>query len=142
MANKGTFTKILAAAGIIFVWLPVLAPVLFAIGGFVQERVFHFDFLIPGELFIVVFAGGLMLLWAAVRAKMFRGFIGWSLLAAVILLFGSQGIAVATGIASGEREAAGFWWILVMGMFILYDLAVVILGIGGIRLLRKLRNAS
>jgi len=27
-------------------------------------------------------------------------------------------------------------------MFILYDLAVVILGIGGIRLLRKLRNAS
>lgn len=142
MANKGTITKILAAAGTIFVWLPVLAPFLFAIGGFAQERVFHFDFLIPGELFFVVFAGGLMLLWAAVRAKMFRGFIGWSLLAAVVLLFGSQGIAVATGIASGEREAAGFWWILVMGMFILYDLAVVILGIGGIRLLRKLRNAS
>lgn len=79
-----------------------------------------------------------MLLWAAVRAKTFRGFIGWNLLAAAVLLFGSQGVAVATGIASGEREAAGFWWILVMGMFILYDLAVVILGIGGIRLLRKL----
>ncbi len=139
MENKGTVTKILAAAGTIFVWLPVLAPFLFAIGGYAQEQVFRFDYLIPGELFIVVFAGGLMLLWAAVRAKTCRGFIGWSLLAAVILLFGSQGIAVATGIASGEREAAGFWWILIMGMFVLYNLTVVMLGVGGLRLFRRIK---
>ncbi len=74
--------------------------------------------------------------------KNLPGIIGWTLLAAVILVFGGQGIAVATGIASGEREATSFWWILIMGMFVLYDLVVVMIGIGGIRLLRKLKNAS
>jgi len=142
MGKKSIFTKILAVGGMILVWLPILAPVI--LGGivFFQSGEFHFDYLIPGELFLVVFAGGLMLLWAAVRAKTFRGIIGWSFLAAVILLFGSQGIAVATGIASGEREATGFWWILIMSLFVLYDLTVVIIAITGIRLLRKLNTVS
>ena len=142
MENKGTFTKILTAVGTVLVWLPILAPFIF--GGIVSLRSgrFHFDYLMPGELFILVFAGGLLLLWGAVRAKCCRRIIGFSLLAAAILLVGSQWIAVASGLASGELEASGFWWILVLTVFGLYILAVIFTGIGGLRLLRKLYKTS
>jgi hypothetical protein len=142
MEKKGTFTTILAAGGTILAWLPILAILLFGGIGFLQSGMLNFDYLIPAELFIVVLVGGLMLLWAAVRAKACRGIIGWSLLAAVIFLVGSQALAVATGVASGERDAAGFWWILVLSLLGLYVLAVLLIGIGGIRLLFKLKKSS
>lgn len=142
MEKKNTFTRILAVGGTILVWLPILAPFIF--GGIVSLRSgrFHFDYLMPGELFLLVFAGGLLLLWAAVRARTCRRIIGFSLLAAIILLFGSQGTAVVSGLASGKLEASGFWWITVLIVFGLYILAVLFTGIGGLRLLQKLYKAS
>jgi len=50
----------------------------------------------------------------------------------------SQLLAVVTGLASGETEPVGWQWALVLGMILGYNLALVVTGIGGLRLLRDL----
>jgi hypothetical protein len=138
MENKGTLTKILAITGMVLVWFPLLAPVLLSVVLFVQAGMFRFDYLMPAELFPVALGGGLLLLWAAIRARSRRAVIGWGLGIAVGLLFGSQALAVVTGLASGEIEATGWQWALVLGSLIVYILALIAVGVGGILLLKDL----
>lgn len=142
MGNKTTLTKILAILGTVLTWLPVLAPVLFSAARFIQARRFRFDYLMPAELFPLFLAGGLLLLWAAARAHSQRGIIGWSFGIAIVLLFGSQVLAVVTGLASGETEPAGLWWAIMLGAIIAYALTIVVMGVGGIFLLRDLFKPS
>jgi hypothetical protein len=138
MENKGTLTKILAITGTVLVWFPLLAPVLLSVVLFVQAGMFRMDYLMPAELFPVALGGGLLLLWAAIRARSRRAVIGWGLGIAVGLLFGSQALAVVTGLASGEIEATGWQWALVLGSLIVYILALIAVGVGGILLLKDL----
>jgi hypothetical protein len=138
MENKGTLTKILAITGMVLVWFPLLAPVLLSVVLFVQVGMFRMDYLMPAELFPVALGGGLLLLWAAIRARSRRAVIGWGLGIAVGLLFGSQALAVVTGLASGEIEATGWQWALVLGSLIVYILALIAVGVGGILLLKDL----
>ena len=104
MRKKDVLTKILAIAGTILVWLPVLALVIITGAMLVQRGEFHFDYLIPAELFPVFLGGGLLLLWAANRAKCYRRWIGAGLGAALVFLFAGQAAAVATGLASGTTK--------------------------------------
>jgi hypothetical protein len=67
-----------------------------------------------------------------------RRLIAWALGAAVVLLVASQGLAVLTGLADGSTPTGGWQWALVLGMLIGFILAVIVLGIGGIMLLRAL----
>lgn len=138
MENKGTFTKILAIAGTVLVWFPLLAPVLISLIFLVQEGEFRLDYLMPAELFPFALTGGLLLLWAAIRARARLKLIGWSLGIAVGMLVGSQALAVATGLASGETEATGWQWALVLGSLFAYILALVEVGVGGVLLLKNL----
>jgi hypothetical protein len=57
---------------------------------------------------------------------------------AVGLLVGGQVLAVVTGLASGETEPAGWWWALVLASIVVYSLALVVIGVGGLLLLRDL----
>ena len=138
LENKGIFTKILAILGIVLAWFPILAPVLLSAFAYLRGRVFLFDYLMPAELFPLAFAGGLLLLWAAIRAHSRRGFIAGGLCASIALLIGGQALAVATGLASGETEPIGWSWMLVIGSLIGYILALVAVGIGGILLLKDI----
>jgi len=138
MEKKHTITKILAIAGTILIWLPLLAPVLLSAVLLLTERMFRFDYLMPAELFPLALVGGGLLLWAALRARSHRAQIGWGLAVAVVLLFGGQVLAVVTGLASGEIEPAGWWWILVLSSLAVYSLALVIVGLGGALILRDL----
>ena len=138
MENKGTLTKTLAVAGTIFVWLPILAPILFSVISLIADGVSRFDYLMPAELGLFAFGGGILLLVAAVLARSQVKFIGWGLGIALITVVGGQVIAVLTGLASGETEATGWQWGLVVGSLAVYSLAVVAIGIGGILLLRNL----
>jgi hypothetical protein len=66
--------------------------------------------------------------------------IAWGcaiLLAALVL---TQIAAGATGLASGEYELEGWRMYLTGGLMILYDLAVIFLGITGIRLISRLHT--
>jgi len=142
MEKKGVLTKILAIVGMVLVWMPILAPVVFMVIKLTQGGGFNFDFLMPAELFPVVLLGGALLIWAALRSRLWIRFITWSLITAVVLLIGGQGIAVATGLASGEIEAAGWQWALVVATFIFFFVAVIVLGVSGILLVVGLFRQS
>ncbi len=138
MGNRNLLTKMLALIGTVLVWLPIVAPVFFSAVRLVQARRFLLDYLMPAELFLLVLVGGGLLIWAAIRARSQRALIGWGLGGAVLLLFGGQALAVATGLASGETEPTGWPWALVMGSISAYSLAVMVIGVGGARLVRDL----
>ena len=142
MEKKGVLTKILAIVGTMLVWFPILAPVLLSVAVIITERMFRFDYLMPAELFPATLVGGGLLIWAALRARSRRGIIGWGLGSAVGLLVGGQALAVATGLASGETEPAGWWWALVLASIVVYSLALVVIGVGGVLLLRDLFKPS
>lgn len=131
-------TKGLAVVGTTLVWFPVLAPVLLAVISWIVDGRFRFDYLMPGELFLLVLVGGVLLVWAALRAHARQKLIGWSLGGAVVLLVGSQALAVVTGLASGAIEPTGLWWTLVIILFAAYVLALIALGVGGALLLGDL----
>lgn len=138
MANKGTLTKYLAIAGTVLLILPVAAPVIFAFVALFTRGQFLFDYLLPAELLPVVLAGSGLLIWAAIRARAYRRLIIWSFAAGIVVLFAGQGLAVATGLATGEAEAEGIWWVLTLASLIVFDLAVVAVAAGGILLLRNI----
>jgi hypothetical protein len=138
MGKRDVLTKCLAVAGTWLVWFPVLAPILFAVASLSKDGRFRFDYLMPAELFLAVLTGSCLLLWAALRARSRRGFIGWSFGVAAVLLLSSMALAEVTGLASGETETGGWQWVLVLATLIGYDLAVVVIGVGGLLLLRDL----
>jgi len=138
MEKNSVFTKILAITGTVLVWFPILAPVLFSIVSVIGDGIFRFDYLMPAELFPAALAGGGLLIWAAIRAHSRQRLIGWGLGIAAGLLVGGQALAVVTGLASGETEPGGWWWLLVLASLVIYSLAVVDMGVGGVLLLRDL----
>lgn len=138
MENKGAFTKDLAITGTVLVWLPILAPIVFSLIRFIQRRVFQFDYLMPAELGLFAFGGGILLLVAAIRAHSRRGLIGWGLGIAFVMVVGGQALAVVTGLADGSTEIGGWQWTLVLGSLVLYTLAIVEIGVGGVLVLRDL----
>lgn len=142
MDKKSVFTRILAITGTVLVWLPLLAPLGFGLARLIQSGRFLFDYLMPAELFPIVLLGGLLLFWAAWRAQAQKRLIGWGLLAMVLLLVGSQVIAILTGLASGETEPGGWQMVLVLALLGVYCLAILAVGLGGVRLLRTLYRKS
>ncbi|MHB8192931.1 MAG: hypothetical protein ACYDGL_06615 [Bellilinea sp.] len=138
MNNRNGFTIGLAAAGTILAFIPLLAPAVFSVARYAQARRFNFDFLMPAELFPAALVGAGLLIWVATRAKLSRKWIVWSLVVAILLLVGSQTVAVVSGLATGEIEATGWPWMLVIGMLIGYTLAVASICVGAVLLLRDL----
>ena len=138
MKKRQRLTLLLAITGTALVWLPILAPLFFALGSLTRARRFHFDYLMPAELFPLVLAGGLALIWAAIRARTQRKLIGWSFGFALGMPFVGQLLAMATGLASGETEPSGWPWALVLASLGLYALAVAVMGVGGLLLVKDL----
>ncbi|HEY3312886.1 MAG TPA: hypothetical protein VGK00_14700 [Anaerolineales bacterium] len=138
MEKSGTLTKGLAITGTVFAWLPILATILTSVAGTLRSGRFRFDYLMPAELFPLALLGAGLLLWAALRAHSRQGLIGWSLAAAAIALLGSQALAVITGLASGKIGASGWPWAVVLAGIAAYALALIVIGIGGVLLLRDL----
>ena len=138
MEKKSVFTKILAIAGTILVWLSILAPVFFSMILFIQRHVLHFDFLMTAELFPVTLAGVGLLLWASWRAHTSQRLIVWGIALATFMLVGGAVIARITGLATGETEPAGWQWALVLASIAGYTLALIIIGLGGISLVGDL----
>ena len=101
-------TRVLAVLGTVLAWFPLAATVLISLAGSLVRGAFLFDYLMPAEFFPVALVGGGLLLWVAVRARLRRRWIAWSLGLAVALLAGVQGLAWAIGLASGEADAAGW----------------------------------
>ena len=142
MAKKGILTKVLAMVGTVLAWFPILAPVLLSVVLLITERLFRFDYLMSAELFPVALVGGGLLIWAALRARSRRRLIALGLGIAAGLLVGGQVLAVVTGLASGETEPVDWRWALVLASLVVYSLALVVVGVGGVLLLRSLFRPS
>ncbi len=138
MENKGTLTKVLAVAGTIFVWLPILAPILFSGALLIRAHMLRVDYLMPVELGLFAFGGGILLLVAAIRARSQVKLIGWGLGTAFVMMAGVMVIPMVTGLADGSTPIGGWEWMLVLGILAAYTLAVVAIGVGGVLLLRDL----
>ncbi len=136
MDKRALSSRVLAIAGTVLAWLPIAAPLVFAIGSLISEGRFRIDYLMPAEIFPVALAAGVLLLAAAILARSRVAWIAASLAAAVVLLAASQAIAWFTGLASGRIGAAGWPWAFTLACLAGYDLAVVALGIGGAVLVR------
>ena len=130
MEKKNVFTRSLAIIGTILAWLPVAAPFIFGFISLASDGIFRFDYLMPAEFAFLAFAGGILLLWAAIRARSRVGIIAWGLGIAVI--------AMAVLMLVGDVVPGSLEYWLAMGMLLLNALAVVLLGIGGILLWRDL----
>jgi hypothetical protein len=138
MEKKRTLTKILAIAGTVLAWFPILAPILLSVIFLIQRQRFLFDYLMPMELFFFTLIGGSLLIWAAIWAHSRQKLLGWSLGIAAGLFFGSQALAVVTGLASGATEPTGLWWSIIIAMLIIYILTLVLIATGGVLLLGDL----
>jgi len=138
MKKNDTLTRVLAISGTVFVWLPILAPIILAVVFFIKSGRFRFDYLMPAELFLLAVIGAILLFWGAVRAGSHVRLILWGFIVCVSLLVGSQAIAVVTGLASGAAEATGWRFSLVMGVFAGFLLAFLLVGVAGILLIRSL----
>ncbi|MBI9050266.1 MAG: hypothetical protein JEZ00_12660 [Anaerolineaceae bacterium] len=136
--DKSAFTKILAVIGTVLIWLPILIPIFFN-GLFIfSEGQFLFDYLMPVELFAFALVGAGFLIWAAIRAKSKQSIIGWGLGIATATVICAQGLAVLSGLASGRTAATGLWILIVLIFLVIYILALILSGLGGILLLRDL----
>jgi hypothetical protein len=136
--KRGAFSRVLAIVGTVLAWLPLAAPLVFAVGSLITGDRFRFDYLMPAEVFPVALVAGALLLAAAILARSRIRLIAASLAAAVFLLVASQAIAWFTGLASGRVEAAGWPWALTLAALAGYELAVAALGVGGALLIRDL----
>ncbi len=142
MEKKGTITRILAIVGTILVWIPLVLPIVFGALHYSRSGRFLVDYLMPGELFPVILVGGALLIWAAFRSGKCKKILIWASASAVFFLLVSQGLAVITGLASGETEAEGLPFIGVMILWVLFCLSVIAIGVGGIRLIRRLPGGA
>jgi len=138
MEKKGVLTKILAIVGTVLVWFPILAPIVISAVVTTRSHRFRFDYLMPAELFPFALVGAGLLIWAALRARSRRGLIGWGFGIAAGLLIVGQVLAVVTGLASGETEPTGWRWAAVLTSLVVYSLAIVVTGVGGVLLLSDL----
>lgn len=135
-----TVAAVLAAVGTVLVGIPLVAPVVLAIGFLVAQAGFHFDFLMPGELFLVVLGGGAVLVVAALLAGRRRVLIGALLAIAAASFAGTTWSATATGLASGRMAAEGWPLALVVAFYAIYCAAAIGLVVAGILLSRDLRH--
>lgn len=132
------WARVLAVGGTVLIGVPLVAPVVLLLAALIMDGRPRFDYLIPGELIAVVFAGAAALLGAAILAHRFRWATatGLGLIVALFVLIGVT--ADSTGLASGEARAEGWPLALVAGSYSLYVLAVLADTVVGVLLCRRL----
>lgn len=138
MSTNNALTRALAITGTILVWFPILAPILLSMLMWIARGRFLFDYLMPAELFLFALVGSGLLIWAALRSHSHLRMVSWGFGVAVLMLLGGQAFAVLSGLASGEREAAGWPVGILIITLILYWLGIILIGTGGVLILKDL----
>ncbi|MGH1525303.1 hypothetical protein ACRAWC_15155 [Leifsonia sp. L25] len=114
----------LAVLGAVLTGLPLAAPILFALAFLAAGRGLRLDYLMPGELFPLVVAGGAALVAASLIAQWRRMVVSIAFGATALLLALVDVLAAVTGLASGRTAAEGWPLVVVAGTYALYALAV------------------
>jgi hypothetical protein len=138
MKNNKKLSQVLAIIGTALVWLPVAAMLVFGVLHWARAGEPMFDFFLPAEALPLVLVGFGLLLWAALREKFLVKAISLTFGIGIAGLVLSQSAALLSGLADGSIGPSGFWFVLVIGIFSIYDLAVIWLGVLGVRLTQHL----
>lgn len=136
--RTGAFTKTLAVAGTLLVWVPIAFTVFTSIVGTAVTGSFRFDYLMPAELALFALAGAVLLIWAGFRSGLRLKLIGVSSILAAFFLAACMVIAAVTGMASGRTEASGMPFIMTVLMLALYAVSLIGIETGGILLWKDL----
>jgi len=131
-----------AVTGSVLLWIPIGLMIVTAIIGSISAGRLLMDYFMPAELFFLVLAGWILLVVGSVLSQRMRIPVVIIGLVAFGLLIGCQLIAVMSGLSSGAIPAEGFIWYLVLGMLILYDVLVIVLGIVGISLSHAVKTGE
>lgn len=142
MRKNNISIRILAITGTVLLFLPVLTTILTGTFISIARHRLRVDYLMPAELGLLAIIGGGLLLLAAIISRTHFKQILLIYLLMIIMLVGSQAIAVWTGLASGAREATGWPFTLVIGMLVVYALLMVVLGLAGVQLSKDLIKAK
>lgn len=135
-------TLLLAWSGTILAGLPILLMVVTSAIYTATRGEFRMDILIPAELFPLELIGGVLILWAAVRAGESWKPSAWAMGVMVALLAGAQGAAVLTGLAHGDAEPVGWRIVLVFTLLGGFLIAIIWLVARGVQQLRRLKKKS
>lgn len=127
-STRQTIARIVAILGTVLVGLPLVTPLVLALISLIITGVPHFDLLMPGELFVVVAIGGLLVLAAALLSRRRRASILIPF-AVALVAFALQALFTVT---------AGWSLALVIAAYALYVAAVVALFVTGALLCRSL----
>lgn len=130
--------RVLAVLGVVLTGLPLAVPLLFAGAFAALGRGIHLDYLMTGELFPLVAAGGAALLGSALIAHGMRTAVGVAFGVTVLAFALVDALAAVTGLASGRTSAAGWPLAMVAGLYALYALAVAGTFVLGVLLCRGL----
>ncbi|MFC2065393.1 hypothetical protein ACFLXB_09900 [Chloroflexota bacterium] len=130
MEKKDSLSKTLTIIGTILVWLPIAAPFIFGFISLGTDGVYRFDYLMPAEFGFLAFAGGAILLVAAVRTRKQLVLIALGLVIAVASLVVIMQVG---GVMPDTMQ-----YTLVVGLLVLFSLAIILMGIAGILLWRYL----
>jgi hypothetical protein len=136
MEKKNVLSKILAIAGTVLVWLPIVAPVFFGLVSLIANGQFRFDYLMPAEFFPIAILGGGLIFWAAVRERTHVKRIAWTYGIMIGALIACMILPVVTGIDDAAFEPTGWRFAIVLAALVLYTLAVIATGVCGIILCR------
>lgn len=142
MGDRGWLTRVLAVAGDLLVWVPLLAPLAFGLVRLAQSRRLLVDYLMPAELFPAVLLGAVLLMVAAFRAQSHRRIIGWSSAAAFGALAAGLLAASLTGLASRAYDPVGWRLTVVAGLLGGYVAAALVLALGGGSLVVRVLSKS
>ena len=140
MKKQSVFTRVLIIVGSILVWVLALLQIVFSFRPLPGGGKFHLDYLLPAVLALFCLLGGVLLIWAAIRAKTGRKLVIWSFAAAVFFLVYSQLMTVWLGLVADQLGESAWQMTIVFGLQLLYWAALALLGIAGIRLWGLLRK--
>jgi len=141
-SKSKTIQIVFTIIGTILVLFPVVAPILFTLIRIIQTgfKHFNFDWLMPAELFPVALIGAIILIVISLIARSERAIIISGFALAAVVIVGVMAYTTLTGLASGETEPAEWMMGLLMGIMGIYSIAHIIMGVGGIMLVRSLRE--
>ena len=142
MKKSSMLVKICAVLGTVLVAVPILFMIVTAVVGSVMRGQLMMDYLMPAELFMAVFPGAILLLAAAIASRRNIRTIAWGFGIAAVSFVGTMLYTMLSGLASGAVEAEGWPLYLSLIGIGIYDLSVLLLGIGGAVLCAKLFGAK
>lgn len=134
MENR--FTKTLAVAGTLLVWYPILRALCVSSDFLIDQGELVDDYAYTLQHFSTALLGGLLLIWAASRARRRQKIILWSYLLGVGALILGLTLASVFGLDSDViRPETYLVAFLSVGFFVL---VTVVMAVGGVLLLRDL----